>query len=241
VKVEIGGLRIVAPSKDERLRAFNWTPGVAVALLFKTERLGIIGLDRDASTVTKFADDKGGDLLRKNEEEKFGRKAGFGFFPNISADGKMCLGELEAGNVPTKGATQLTVEGTAVLTCASTKKEFENKDVALKPGSKIAAEKLELTVTKAGKSEWGDKKFEVTFHGKQKLDTVAEIQFFKADGTQIKSNQNGKSEGGGMGSWSVDVTFALAEAVDVATIKILIWADMQKKKVPFAVTVDVGL
>jgi hypothetical protein len=240
---EVCGLRVVSPKasreKMDFMTPFGGNHGTSVAVLIKSEKVGIVGVDHDGSSITKYVDDKGGDLLRKSDNAFMSQ--GFDAFPKISADGKFCVLELNSTHLPSQGSSSVTVEGVAMLICGSTKKTVEVKDLALKAGSKVTADKIVLTISKSEKIDWNDSKWAVTFHTKQNLDDVAAIQFLKADGTEIKSSQIGKSGGGFGDNWSFDVTYGLAEATDVATIKVLLWTDLQKKKLPFKVTADVGL
>jgi hypothetical protein len=243
VKVEVCGVCVVAPASsnpNDNWRAFHGMPGTNVALLFKTDKLSIIRFDHINSALTKFSDDKGSNLLLKDEKNRFSTQ-GFNAFPNLADDGKRGIFEVGSAQLPAKGATRLSLEGSAILTCGAAKKEFENKDVALKPGSKIAGDKLSLTLSKAEKADWNGKKYQVSFHASQKLDSLADVRFYKADGTEIKSSQINKSEGGSGDKWSSDVSYGLAEAVETATIKIMVWTDLQTITVPINVTASLGL
>ncbi|HEY2084093.1 MAG TPA: hypothetical protein VGI88_15025, partial [Verrucomicrobiae bacterium] len=64
-KVQVTGVRVVAPAPEgnDKLRAFNWFPGVTVALLVTAPEKSIISVSKDSSKITSFTDDKGTDLL----------------------------------------------------------------------------------------------------------------------------------------------------------------------------------
>ena len=242
VKVEVSGLRIVAPVEDAAVRAFNWSPGTSVALLVKSPAGGLIQFDSKDSALSKFTDDKGNDLLAKPAKPStFFGTIGFSLFSKISADGKACALEVNSPSVPAKGSAAIKLEGVIALLTATQKKEHVLKDVPIRDGSKVNAGNLELTIQKVGKPEWGDEPLSLAFRATKELDEVAEIRFFKADGTEIKSRSTGSSKMGVLGSMTVEWYYNLAEKADAATIKVFVWTDLQKKKVPLSLSVDVGL
>ena len=247
VSVEAYGLRVVGPLPktvaDERLRAFNWSSGTTVSLLITAPGGGLVQFDHKNSALTKFIDAKGNDLLpAPTKEAKTFGQPGFSLFPNISSDGKACVLEVTGQSIPAKDAGSIKLEGTLTLQIAKEKKEFVLKDIAVKKDSKLTAEKTELVIEKAGKPEWGDEPLGITLRSHNTdLDEVAEIKFFKADGTEIKARRTGSSKMGILGAMTVDWDYALKEAADAVTVKIYLWADLQKKKVPFILNVDVGL
>lgn len=244
LKVQATGLRVVARAagEDESLRPFSSPSGTTVALLVSSEKAGLIQFDAENSALSRFTDDKGNDLLTRTEIDKDAAgKIGFSMFPKVSADGKFCALEIFAPGRPARDASRLNVEGVVTMQCASEKRENAVKDVALKNGTKIAAAGLDLSLDNVGKPDFGDEPFSVTLRSHNKLDNVAEIRFCKADGTEIKSHRTGSSKMAILGSLTVEWTYSLAEKIDVAQIKIFIWADLKKKKVPFKLDVDVGL
>jgi hypothetical protein len=245
VTIEACGLRVIAPLPvaEDKLRAFNWSPGTTVALLIRAPGGGLVQFDHKNSALTKFIDGKGNDLLPgPNKEAKTFGTPGFSLFPNISPDGKACSIEVTAHSIPAKDSGAIKLEGTLTLLIAKEKKEFALKDVPLKKGSKITAEKTELVIEKAGKPEWGNEPLAITLRSHNtELDEVAEIKFFKDDGTEIKARRTGSSKMGILGAMTVDWDYVLADKVDALTVKVYLWADLQKKKVPFSLSVDVGL
>jgi len=243
IKVEADGLRVVGANKtsDESMRAFNWTSGTTVSLLIFSEKGGLIQFDAENSALAKFLDGKGNDMLTKPADYKGFGRIGFSMFPRISSDGKACSIEVSSPNLPAKGTTQLKVEGVITVLCASKKTEHVQTNVALKDGSKITCPELELTINNVAKPDFGDDPLGLTLRSKKKMDSVAEIKFFKADGSEIKARKTGTSQMGIFGDLTVEWNYNFSEKADVATVKIYIWSDLQKKKVPFSLDVGVGL
>ena len=243
LKVQANGLRVVARStgEDETLRPFSSPSGTTVALLISSQKGGLIQFDAENSALSRFTDEKGNDLLARTELDKGAGQPGFSMFPKVSADGKYCALEVFAPGRPAKESAHLKVEGVVTMLCASEKTETPVKDVAMKNATKFSAAGLEITLDNVGKPDFGDEPFSVTLRSHSKLDNVAEIRFCKADGTEIKSHRTGSSKMAILGSLTVEWTYSLAEKVDLALIKVFVWKDMEKKKVPFKLDVDVGL
>jgi hypothetical protein len=240
IKVEADGLRVVGLNKtgDESMRAFNWTSGTTISLLITSEKGGLIQFDAENSALAKFLDGKGNDMLTKPANYKGFGRIGFSMFPRVSSDGKACNIEISSPNLPAKGTTQLKVEGVVTMLCASSKKEHVVTNVALKNGTKVTCPELELTIDNVAKPDFGDDPLGLTLRSKKKLDSVAEVRFFKADGTEIKARRTGTSQMGILGDLTVEWSYNFSEKADVATVKIYTWSDLQKKKVPFSL--DVG-
>jgi len=246
VTVEVLGLRIVkpAPGSNDRLRAFNWrTPGTTVALLLTVPQGGLVAFDREASKVTAFIDDKGKDLTKSEVKNNFGRDAAaFEMMPTISKDGKQCSAEVSAPGVPTRGCATLTVSGEAALQVATQKKDFTAEKVALKPGTRISAGAIGFTIERAGKPEWGDEDgFSVALQAKQKLDSIADVQFFDAAGKQIEANRTSTRSMESMNDVTVTWTYRLKSKVDSAKIVFWYWTDKRKITVPINLTIGMGL
>lgn len=243
LKVQANGLRIVAraASDDEALKPFSAPSGTTVALLISSEKGGLIQFDPENSTLSRFTDDKGNDLLTSTVIDKSAGRAGFSMFPKVSADGKHCAIEVSAYSTPAKGSAKLKLEGVATMLCASEKTETVVKNVAMKNATKFEAAAIEVTLDNVGKPDFGDEPFSVTLRSHNKMDNVAEIKFCKADGSEVKSHRTGSSKMAILGSLTVEWTYSLAEKIDVGQIKVYTWKDMEKKKVPFKLDVDVGL
>ena len=92
-EIVVAGVRVVGAgfgkNRDE-IRAFNESPGVAVALVLKMPAgQGIVTLDEDDCELTSVTDDAGTDL---------GEQAQYGSFPKTSDDGSVGLIEIESNS-----------------------------------------------------------------------------------------------------------------------------------------------
>lgn len=237
----VRGLRIIAPADESLaggdLRAFNWFDGTAVAILLPQPTGGVISVDEDACTLDSFTDDKGTNLLEG------GRR--FGSDPisdaKVSDDGKAVLIELSAPNIPAPGATRLLASGSVVIVRAGNRQPVEHPNVALKPGTAVAAGPLPFTVSKAGKPEYGDHPLEVELEFKQAIDALAEVRFLDAQGNAIDVSPIGTMTMVRGDRVTVRKTFMLSAPLQTATIVLDLWTDLSKVSVPFKVDTSVGL
>jgi len=242
VTVEVRGLRIVGKGYGEGmkgLRPFNWSPGTTLAVLVTAPAGGLLKLDKDASKVDRLVDDKGTDLLQPGTS-KFSRP-GFGHWARISKDGKACMVEVTGNGVPAKEAKEITATGTMVFKSATKKQTFRQKNVALQPGTKVAAGRIPLEITKVGKPSWGSDPVEVTFKTNTDLGPIAEIRFLGPDGKAIKSRGSGGSSFRTGGAMTVHRSYRLAKKATVVTIEIDYWMDLKVLKVPLSIKSSVGM
>ena len=246
VTVEAQGLRIVKPPAggNDRLRAFNWFPGISVSLLVTAPQGGLLEIDRKASQVTAFTDDKGKDLTKpEDEKQRFHRKVEFSMSPNISEDGKLCVTEVSAPAVPTKGATLLTVTGKLTLVTATRKEDFTAQSVALKAGSQIEAGAIPFTVKEVGKPKWGGDKdsWSVTLEAKQDLASIAGIKFFDTAGKEVEAKRSSSSSMRFGTNVTITQSYRLKSKLDTAKVVVSYWMDMKKVTVPVDLKVGLGM
>jgi hypothetical protein len=243
LRVEAAGLRIVAPQPDDYVQAFESASGTTVALLVKSSAGGIVKFDEKNCAISKFTDEKGNDLLAKPKQEstRTTPTVGFSNFPRISADGKVCCVEISGPSVPAKGSSLIKLEGVVTVLSATAKKEFVQKDVAIQNGTKVVAGALEFTLQKVAATGRKDEPLTLSLSTFRQPDELAEIRFYRADGTEIKARKSSTSLMAIMGATTVEWFYELSEKVDTATIKFFVWSDLQKTKVPFSLDVNVGL
>lgn len=247
VTVEVRGLRIVGAGEgddfQDSVRPFNWSQGISVALLVRRPEGGIIDIDEDASTVTRFEDNTGTDLLKKPEQKggkrMFSSTGGFGMMPAIKKDGRAAMVELNGPGLPGKGATKVKAQGTILLVCANSKKRF-TQAIELKVGSKVTVGPVPLEITKVGKPDWGKAAMSVTFTATQQLDAIAGISF-SSGGANIETRDGGHTSLRAFNTVKVEKTINFEKKIDAATIEIDAWQDLKRIKVPFNLRVGIGL
>ena len=241
VSVEAVGLRVTRTNAlKERLL---WPTGTTVALQVTSTAGELIHFDAADSALTKFVDDKGTDLqARVKDTMETQLPAGFGHTPKIDKEAKNCLIEVAAPGLPAKGATRVELQGTLTMLCATTKKETELKNVPIKSGTKITGPgNLELQIEQVGKPDYGKGAWGFLLRSQRELDDLAEVKFFRPDGTEIPSERTTTSTLVIEGAVRVEWNYTLAERANVAGIKLYTWSDAQKKRVKFDLKIDLGL
>ncbi len=79
------------------------------------------------------------------------------------------------------------------------------------------------------------------FLAQKEFDGVTEIKFFIPNGAEVKAVRTSSSTLSVQGQVKADWSYSFSERADTLTVKILTWSDMQKKRVKFDLTVDLGL
>jgi hypothetical protein len=238
-KVEARGLRVVGEGYggEGGVRPFNWSPGVNIALLVTVPDGGLIEFDHGESEVTKLVDEKGTNLLVRGEFSM----PGFSGMDEVSADGMAMIIEVSAGGIPAKGASAIHAAGTLALRQGSEQKTYKAENVAVKADQTIDAGPVAYTIKSVGKPDWGDKPLRITLETKQSVDAIAGIRFLDAAGAEIESSRAGSMTMSAFDEVQVTEEYDLAREVDQVTVEITYWMDLKTVKVPFDVTVRVGL
>ncbi|HLX60249.1 MAG TPA: hypothetical protein VKX17_03095 [Planctomycetota bacterium] len=241
LSVEAVGVRVArGNSLKEKM---IWPTGTSVSLLVSSRAGEFIHFDAVDSAVAKFVDDKGTDLqARPKDAAEPALPAAFGTGSKIDKDAKSCLIEFSAPGLPVKGATQLILQGTLSMLCATTKKETEVKNVPIRSGTRIAGPgNLELQIEQVGKPEFGKGAWAFLLRAQRELDDLAEVKFFRTDGTEIPSTRTTTSTLAIEGAVRVEWNYALSERVDAANVKLYTWSDAQKKRIKVDLKIDLGL
>jgi len=243
-KVEIVGLHInKAPFGGDKDLASNMepAPGTKLGVLVALGDGGIIRLDEDKSKITKFADDKGTDLLaaKPAKDSFFGRT--IGSFPKITKDQKACLVDVQAHACPAAGAKTLQLEGMLSFSVGKDQEVLKQEKVELKKGGLIKLGSASFEIKEAGKNDFGDDPLKVSLESKDGL-RVARVRFLDASGKEIESRLGSRGSfgfGGGNTIYSWDYT--LKQAVSAATVEVTLWKKVTAVDVPFKLTVSLGL
>jgi len=243
-RVEVRGLRISGYGyhNDTSVRPFSWTYGSTVVLLVQTESENIISFDNDNSEIQMARDDKGTNLLKMNKKGMT-RRADFDAFPTYSSDYKACQLDLDFPRIPAAGAVKLECAGMLVFFCASEKKSFEKKDVALKEGTQIKAGPFFFVISEAKRPDSRADEFPmaVTFETQKRFDTLEGVAFYDEEGREIESEIRTSGASRVIGKITATRTYQLTKKVEKATIVFTCWKDFKKISVPFSVVTSIGL
>lgn len=245
VVTEVHGLRVVAPSGDKddmNMRAFNWNAGTSVAVGISLPQGGIIALDRDASKITAFEDDRGTDLWEGTQASKFSNSQ-LDMMPQIAEDTRSIVFDVDGQGVPKAGANSLTLRGTVQLWVASDKAKFAAKNVTLKKDITFKVGPRTIKVTKTGAPGFGNKaSFATTFRLEGDTADIAEISFLDARGNELSARRQ-SSYWSGSGKSRVNHWEFVFEEKPVAPIYVVLtqWTDLKKQTVPLDLSFGVGL
>lgn len=253
--VEVRGVCVTAAaygSGREALRTSS-SKGTTVTLLVTVPGGGLIAVDDEKMQLAKLADDKGTDLRAAPETIGEMRMVPM---PQISADGKACLVELNGPGLPAKGATAILASGSISLKCGSKKETARTEHVALKPGTKVTAGPVTFDISKVGKPQFSfdfagpsdtpsktppAEKFEVTLHASQDCSNIASVTFLDAAGKDLGAKPGSSSSMSMPGMTTVEKSFVLPKKVDTATISITYWTEVKEVTVPFDIKATLGL
>ncbi|MGD0999180.1 MAG: hypothetical protein ABSA67_00660 [Candidatus Brocadiia bacterium] len=226
--------------------------GTTLTLLVTVPQGGLFAVDDEKTHLVKFADDKGTDL-RGSTVELIGETFDT---PQISTDGTACLVELNGPGLPAKDATAIMASGCISLKCGSRKETARNENAALKPGTKVAANRITFEISEVSKPQFSygfsqasgapsatppTEQLEVTLSTDQDCSSIASITFFDAAGKDLGARLVSSSWVRMAGMKSGAESFVLSKKVDTATISITYWADVKEVLVPFDVKATLGL
>jgi hypothetical protein len=238
--IEVKGIRIISDGYGtdiDGIKPFNSFKGTSIACLAILPQGGIIKFDEDKSSLDKFTDNLGTNLM--NDQIPIG--SGIGMMSEISSDRKAAMFEINGLNLPDKRATSIKASGHVSLKTATIKKPFKYDNLVLKVGSKFEISGIKFEITRIGKPIWGDGVVSVTFSSNSDISKIASIQFFDPNGEIIKSS----SEGSGIQTHDnkkiYEIAYNLQKQPDALNLSIICWEDMQTVKIPFNINASVGL
>jgi len=212
-KVQVVGFSIHKPHRafvndkeDDKLIAFMRYTEIGVVISMP----GTYILEARRGKLTSFTDDKGTDLIKKEEpppDSFIGMTAGGAFFRTwwqgiwsdipVSKDGGHFGMEVRGGNTPAVGATKIKLKADVEVTCGLDEKTVELKNVKIDANLDAAIGPFILRWNK----ESSENEARLTFSWKQ-AKAIKSVVFLTASGVEIKatkSNSGGFGGGGGGG------------------------------------------
>ena len=243
-KAEVVGIHITkAPYKEDKELSVGMGsgPGVRLDVLVTSDEGGIIKLDDKKSKITKLADDKGTDLLKKpaGNDDSFGGFGPIGPFAKVSKDSKACLLNVDGKTVPAAGAKSLLLEGTLVLTVAKGKETLKQEKVELRKGADFKLGGVGFKIDSVGKPDFGDAAMQLSLSTKEGS-KVAQVRFLDAAGKEIDAKSAGSSSMSFGDDTSYSWNYDFKQEVKVATIEVSLWKQVVNLDVPVKVSVSVG-
>jgi hypothetical protein len=242
-KAEVVGIHVTkTPYKEDK---DLWVgsgsgAGVRIDLIVTSDEGGIIRLDDKKSKITRLADDKGTDLLKKpaGSEEGFSGFGPIGPFAKVSKDAKACLLNVDGKSVPAAGARSIQLEGTIVLTVGKGK-ETAKENVEFRKGAAFKTGGVAFKIDSVGKPDFGDAAMQLTLSTKEGS-KVAHVRFLDAGGKEIDAKPAGSSSMSFGDDTSYSWNYDFKQEVKAAAIEVTLWKGVANLDVPLKVSVSVG-
>lgn len=229
-QVSVAGIRVVGPgagANGTELRAFNESPGTAIAVLLKAAAgSGIVEIDGSESRVETFADDKGQSLM---EEARVGP------FPKVSDDGTVALFEIEVRARPSAGAVSVSAQGAVAVTVAAGSKPQRIANVRLEPARTLKMGTATITLKDVTPSD--DSTSLTLALSRPVMRTIRDVRFFDAKGEQFESRRTGS----GYINDAAELSYDVKTKDKVATVEFDVWQNQRSVKVPFNVKASLAL
>lgn len=219
--IRVTGLRVVAPSADRDVRAFNWTAGTAVAL---TAKLPGAVISADGGKIKKFTLNNGQDLLPREAGNREPRSI------DLSADGTLLGFEVQSEQLPEPGATSIAaLQGEVVCMAAGGTKVTDLAFPRLEKGAKGKHYGAEITGIEESKYNEGKKEVSIRFDLNK--DLIKDVKFFDGKGVQLESRRNGYSWSGNSGRMTY---LCEGDLPADGSVKIELYTDVKKHVMPFS-------
>ena len=252
MKVEVLGLIMDKPGAPMRFGRML-QEGTSVTLLVSLPGKTIVNLDRKASRLASFTDDKDTDLSKAKGQGmvfRFGNVNSSPLRAERGPDGRSCLVEVKGPGLPTPGASKIALKGTLVFSCGGGEKTDEQKDVPLKDGTKFNAGPVPMTVILGKNPGAGNFGFparpaapsgsEFTLRIEMPPTAIKSVAFLGADGKEIPIRASM--------SWSLnpgeatatETSYTLDRKVNKVTVKVRHVDHLETLSVPVNTTVGVG-
>jgi len=237
--LQLVSLQIAKPLPGDLSRQiFLGQPGTRLTFCLQHKDKLFIAIDKQASKLISFKDDKGTDLTKAPK-----KSFSFGWLDEkrISKDGRTCAFEISGPTVPVKGAARIHLKAKVVIDCGSQEKTARQEGVALAKDSKITVGPMPIKISAVRDGGWSGAKMTVTFTASRSFARIKSLSFIGADGKVIKSAPAGSGHFGFMGKMTYEKSYGLHEKVEKATVEIEYFEKVEKFIVPIDVSTGVGL
>ena len=249
-EIRLLALQVCNPPEDDE--EAQWAPGpVGVWMTLRCVRKDkfIIDVDREASRIILFTDDRNTNLVKprkgllrrlvegEDDEEKCVSDAA------VSEDGHRCEFQIGSPLVPARGATRLMLDARVVLLCGKDLKTAEQKDFSLEPGKEATLGPF--TVRPAGPDEHiGEAAAGVNISWREtrekKEKGLQSVTFIDPDGEEIQSRLYGTeaSRADRLGTYTH--RYVLEREAKKITVRLTYFDEIERLVVPVTVNTGVG-
>jgi hypothetical protein len=236
--VIVGGFSIARGIRDNawsQSMSYALNVGTNVSLYVSMPGKKILELDRNASKLTKFTDDKGTVLAKPGNPSSW-----IGSFRNNVGNTHSFIQCIRSIKRPAAGALALTIDATLAITCG-VQTEIEQCDgVSLIKGTPVKLGKMDAKIKSVGKMTGDNMKLSVVFSSSQSFATIRKLVFLDSAGKEIESCMSGSGSTIGP-TCTYSRNYRLAKEVDKVTIKVDYWGKTETVTVPVLFNVQMGL
>ena len=235
--VQVVGLQVTRalPGDQRTQRLTGRKTGTAITLRVARRDRYLLGLDRKASRLIAFRDDRKTELVSESARLLGTWLDGRQW---TSDDGRECIFDLLARRIPARGAREVSLHAELAFHCGVGAVTDEHAGFRLEKDRKLTVGALEMKISEVQRDPNATY---VTFSTPEVPQKIARIAFLDADGKQIEAHNLGRSVVGFMGNTIHETTFGLKKRVDTVTLRIKHFRKIRKLTVPVNVTVSVGL
>lgn len=231
------GLSIARPDPNSSFssQAPMLKPGTTVYFVVTEPDQTFIALDKKASKLQAFTDDKGTDLKAGAKTSGLNRWID----ESIDKEGQKVTLTINSATCPAKGAKTATLKATAVLQAGQDEKTAQ-KPLAIKVGEKLDIAGLNLEVTSIGKG-WGGFQQKITFASGKPMHAIRKVEFLDEKGNVVESKSGGTGWVSSGGKTTYSQSFHLKQRMDSVTVKVTYFAKVMDVKVKLDTTLSLGL
>lgn len=229
------GLSVALPDPDDKFgRSHVFGQNAGTKMTFQVKRPGsvLLEVDKDASKLESFTDDKGAALGDPKEWL-------WAFLHVDDADKTKGTFEVQSKKAPAPGASRIRLAATVAVRVGTDLRTAEVKDVAFVKGTEVLSPAMPFRIGKCGKPQWGDAAMSVDLEADRDFDAIESMEFLAPDGRVIQSSNLGTSGMTFNGKGSYTRTMGLKEKVTAATIRVRWYAKVES--VPFRIDGEFGL
>ncbi|QQE12218.1 hypothetical protein JD969_01710 [Planctomycetota bacterium] len=205
----------------------------------------IIEFDPQNSTITKFADNKGSDLLASYKRmpsiegnQLMVLQSVIQSRADISEDGRHLVLDFYSPDRPAKDATEIDINAMLALRLASGSRKETFTNVPIKPGPVFDLKKYELRITDVKPVAWGNTRQVVAFSVPRNIaDNIASVRILNSQGKDITGSRNSMTN-------LLDRTvfeYLLTDRLTNATFEFEFYDNSQLIRVPLKLKTTLGL
>ena len=251
-EVRVLALQIGRPiPQEERMQLNLGIPqGTSLTLEVAKKDKVIVSLDKNASELTSFTDDKNTNLAESRG--RMMQQPWLSPFVKISEDGHHLICEINAASVPKTGAREIRLKANIVLICGSEEKTQEQQNFSLKPGSTLTIGPVPMKIEKPGEHDMpfgsgasfgmGQQKVKTKFKLTSEVnpEKIKRLAFLAPDGREIPYSTLASGSGGFGPKPTYWKIFGLHEKADRVTVRVTYYDATERITVPIDMNIGVG-